>query len=114
MYKVGDFIRYISGKKKITTRVVIADQIPNYVGIMSGENVHVDDCELWQPRENELCCFTKKGSEVICVAHFEAGDIYNINSIIKSTELGDDGNNYWETCTPLMSLQAKMLRESEG
>lgn len=52
--KQGDYIRYITGKSKVITRIEIDNQIPNYVGITSGENVHIDDCEHWIPEENEV------------------------------------------------------------
>ena len=52
--KQGDYIRYIVGKGKVITKIEIDNVIPNYVGITSGENIHIDDCEPWFPEENEL------------------------------------------------------------
>lgn len=59
MFKVGDFIRYIKGKTKTTAKVDIINQIPNYIGVSTGENVHIDECEIWQPQINEWVILSK-------------------------------------------------------
>lgn len=53
MFKVGDWVKYEKGKDFETARVEIVGQIPNYVGVSTGENVHIDDCEFWKPQEGE-------------------------------------------------------------
>ena len=85
MIKVGDFVRYINGKIKTIAIVEIVGQIPNYVGVSTGENVYIEDCELWQPEEGEWCwidgvfakyirstfCITSDGIEFTSFGGFE-------------------------------------------
>jgi len=53
MFKLGDWVRYIKGKTKTIARVEILNQRFNLIGVSTGENVHIDDCEIWQPKEGE-------------------------------------------------------------
>jgi len=57
MFKVGDYVIYINGKTKTTARVEIVNQIPNYIGVSTGENVYIYDCEYWYPEDGEVCIF---------------------------------------------------------
>ena len=52
-FKVGAWVRYIKGKTKKTAKVILTDQIKDYVGISTGENVPIEECELWKPNKEE-------------------------------------------------------------
>jgi hypothetical protein len=50
----------------------------------------------WYPDENELCLFKMKDDNKWYINKFEAGDIYDENSIIKSVGLNPNGSPYWD------------------
>jgi hypothetical protein len=52
-FKVGDWIRYINGKTTDVSKVMVIGFVDNHVEIMTGENIHVEDCWLWEPKQNE-------------------------------------------------------------
>ena len=84
-FKVGDWIKYINGKSKTTAQVIQVGRIENYIGVSTGENVHIEDCELWQPKEGEWCWY---GYEIV-----EVIDSYNLE-YIKITR--QNSNSYEE------------------
>lgn len=57
MFKVGDWVTYEKGKDFETARVEIVGQIPNYIGVSTGENVPLDECGKWKPQAGEWCWF---------------------------------------------------------
>lgn len=62
--------------------------------------VHYDyrlkDETKWYPEENEICFFKINGDDNWYLDKFEAGDIYDKNSVIKSVGLNPNGSPYWD------------------
>ena len=103
MLKVGDYIRNTNGKSKTTTRVEIVDQITNYIGITSGENVHIDDCEEWMPESQETCLFYDSLKEFPRIGKFKH---YSQGQWCAFTTPRPGMNvQYFKHCIPLMGLQ---------
>lgn len=105
MFKVGDWVRYITGKTKTVARVDITGEIPNYIGVSTGENVHIEDCELWQPKEGEWCWFWSEG---LLSPH-----------IMEFTHMGKDGKGFcsgfagYDYCEPFIGELPSFLKDGE-
>lgn len=63
---------------------------------------YLEMCKLWKPEENEWCLFKLADDEAYTLAQFEAGDIYDSESSIKSVQLGQNGSPYWNICIPFI------------
>lgn len=57
---------------------------------------YLKEKEKWYPKENELCLFKMKDNDKWYLDKFEAGDIYDKNSVIKSVGLNPNGSPYWD------------------
>lgn len=102
-FKVGDWVRYVNGKTKTVARVEIINQIPNYIGVSTGDNVHIEDCELWTPEVNEWC-FIKQS--------------WNDGVFFKIEKIEDDmvcSTRRWyqiSDCQPLIDGSFKSIKEN--
>ena len=102
-FKVGDWIRRSGYDINIgQIKEINKDINDEVIGFYTERYFFtIDECEPWKPQENEWCLF-KKNDSIYALAQFEAGDIYDSNSIIKSVQLGFDGSPYWDICQPYL------------
>ncbi len=104
-FKVGDSVRliYKSHRRPYKVLEVIGDEVLlNTQEYPKRDNIwKIKDCEKWIPKENEWCWF-KNNNGIYSLAQYEAGDIYDINSAIKSVQIGPHGNSYWGICKPFI------------
>ena len=70
---------------------------------------HLKEKVKWYPKENELCLFKMKDDNKWHVDRFEAGDIYNENSIIKSVGLNPNGSPYWDYIKKIKGTETELI-----
>ena len=56
----------------------------------------------WEPKEGDWCWFRNNMDEIHSLAKYEAGNIYDAESAIKSVQIGPHGNSYWDVCKPFI------------
>ena len=97
-FKVGDWVKFIKGKTKEIARVEITEQIPNYIGISTGDNIPIEECELWKPSVGEWCWFYNVKSKSARLAQFKA-----IGMEIGAQELyKNKQSNHFKLCEPFI------------
>lgn len=102
-FRVGDYIRRSGYDVNIgQIKEICKDENEEVIGFFTEKYFFTkEQSKLWVPKENEWCLF-KKNNSIYALAQFEAGDIYNSNSAIKSVQCGFDGSQYWDSCKPFI------------
>lgn len=105
--KVGDWVistSWIDPEPQKITQIELATSPDEEDFVFFAKNccVEMEYIEKWHPKEDEWCWFKNKNDEIYSLAKFEAGNIYDSESIIKSVQLGTHGNSYWDICRPFI------------
>jgi hypothetical protein len=106
-FTVGDWVTSISWadqEPQKITKIELATSPDEEDFVFFGDNycTELKYVEKWIPKEGEWCWFKNENDEIYSLAKFEAGDIYDSDSVIKSTQLGIHGNSYWDICRPFI------------
>lgn len=70
---------------------------------------HLKEKVKWHPKENELCLFKMEDDDKWYIDKFEAGDIYDKNSCIKSVGLNPNGSPYWEQIKKIKGTETELI-----